>query len=368
MAEPDRHIKLPLANTGYYIQNEWVLHGLTCDEIEKLYREICQENLHLRIGYLDALHGDDHTKNRLIISEKGEESIFISSLKDDSIKSLCEGLNGLLINGNHHIGSKQILVLNEKKRSSIAKRKLEITNPVLLVEYDHGVIPQDFLSGIISEETRLNLPICRDLDELKKHLLSQITAPSKLKVLILAGGKSERMGSDKTIINYHSIPQWQYVAQLVDELHLELFISCRDDQVDMYNKYSTIVDRIVGIGPMGAILSAFMNDPNAAWMVLATDMPNLNSLAIMELLSHRDCTKIATAYIHENTNFAEPLFAVYEPSAYRLMLDQLSSGRTCPRKFLNRETVHKILIENEDLFLNVNTPEERDLWMKSKGF
>lgn len=366
MAEPDRHIKLPLANSGMYLHNEWVLHGLSCDEIEKLYKEICHENPTLRLGYLDALHGDDHAKNRLIISEKGEESIFISSLKDDSIKSLCIGLNGLLINGNHHIGSKQILVLNDKKKSSISKRRSEITNPVLLVKHDENIIPKNFLSDIISEETTLNLPICADLVELKTHLLLQITAPPKLKVLVLAGGKSERMGADKTLINYHAIPQWQYVAQLADELRLEVFISCREDQVGVYNNYLTIVDRIVGIGPMGGILSAFMNDPNSAWMVLATDMPNLNSYAIKELIVKRDCTKIATSYFYENTNFAEPLFAIYEPSAYCLMLDQLSGGRTCPRKFLNRDSVHRIFIEDEALFLNLNTPEERDLWMKRK--
>jgi molybdenum cofactor guanylyltransferase len=366
LAEKGRHTKLTSRINGLYTSHEWSIYGLTCDELENFYREICTKNPHLRLAYLDALHNDDLSKNRFIISENGVESVFIDGLKDDSIRKLCTGINGLIINGNHHIGSKQVLIAYDKKRPSIEKRKAELTNPVVIVKYGGNEISQDFFSDIISEEVSEKLPVCEDLEGLKKFLIAEIKIPANLKVLVLAGGKSERMGTDKTLLSYHSAPQWLHLAQLAKSLDLDVYMSCREDQAGLYNEYPVIVDRIVGIGPIGAILSAFLSDPNSAWLVMATDMPNINSNRIQELLTLRDCTKIATTYVQVETQLAEPLFSVYEPRAYPLLLAHLSDGRSCPRQFLKRDDVCKIPTTNAEDFTNVNTPEEFEKWMSSR--
>ncbi|MBS1503406.1 MAG: NTP transferase domain-containing protein, partial [Bacteroidetes bacterium] len=48
--------------------------------------------------------------------------------------------------------------------------------------------------------------------------------------LVLAGGKSQRMGFDKGAVNWFGKEQRYYLADMMKPLCNEVFISCRDDQ------------------------------------------------------------------------------------------------------------------------------------------
>ena len=50
--------------------------------------------------------------------------------------------------------------------------------------------------------------------------------------LVLAGGRSTRMGQDKSLISYHGKAQREYMADLLGQWCSRTFISCRGDQVE----------------------------------------------------------------------------------------------------------------------------------------
>ncbi|MDD7915166.1 NTP transferase domain-containing protein [Polaribacter sp. MSW5] len=103
--------------------------------------------------------------------------------------------------------------------------------------------------------------------------------------------------------------------------------------------------------------SAFQKDPNAAWFVLATDVPFVNNDVIQQLLKHRNPSKAATAIKGKNKEFVEPLITIYEPKAYPILLQYLTQGYSCPRKMLINSDVE--IVEIDDAFIrNINTPEE----------
>ena len=59
--------------------------------------------------------------------------------------------------------------------------------------------------------------------------------------LVLAGGKSTRMGSDKGLIAYHGMPQREYLYHLLSRVCKETFLSVRDDQNQLTIDKSMVV-------------------------------------------------------------------------------------------------------------------------------
>ena len=177
--------------------------------------------------------------------------------------------------------------------------------------------------------------------------------------MVLAGGKSVRMGYDKSSIEWHGKEQRYYMADLLKQYCDEVFISCRADQqneVDSY--YKTLPDTFVDLGPYGAILSAFREKPDAAWLVVACDLPLLDIETLQYLVAHRNPSAVATTFESPFDGLPEPLITIWEPKAYPVLLSFLSQGYTCPRKALRNNDVHIIKAENADALMNVNTQDE----------
>jgi molybdopterin-guanine dinucleotide biosynthesis protein A len=110
---------------------------------------------------------------------------------------------------------------------------------------------------------------------------------------------------------------------------------------------------------MGAILSAFRQNPNTAWLVVAVDLPLLDKSTLQLLIENRNPSKLATAFNSPVNEFPEPLIAIWEPRAYPVLLQFLAQGYSCPRKALINTDVELLDAPNPEALFNVNTPEER---------
>ena len=126
----------------------------------------------------------------------------------------------------------------------------------------------------------------------------------------------------------------------------------------MMLEYPLVVDTYLNLGPMGAILSAFRQDPNSAWLVVACDLPLLDAATIGYLLKNRNPSAIATAFRSPVDEFPEPLIAIWEPKAYPALLSFLAQGFSCPRKVLINSPVELLTAPDPMALRNANTPEE----------
>ena len=113
---------------------------------------------------------------------------------------------------------------------------------------------------------------------------------------------------------------------------------------------------------MGAIMSAFLFDPNAAWIALACDLPLLTEGVVQYLIENRNPSSIATAYRSpENEHgFPEPLIALWEPKSFPELLRFLSQGIMCPRKVLINSDTHLIDALVPEALMNANTLEDKN--------
>ena len=187
--------------------------------------------------------------------------------------------------------------------------------------------------------------------------LKEIVNPV-LNGLVLAGGKSKRMGFDKGTVNWHGKEQKYYMADMLKILCNEVFISCRKDQYNINSQYPEVLDTYTELGQYGAILSAFKQNPNGAWLVVACDLPLLDLNTLQFLVSNRNPNKLATAFGNGFQGLPEPLIAIWEPKSYPALLAFLEQGYTCPRKVLINSDVHLVDAPDTNVLTNVNTSED----------
>jgi molybdopterin-guanine dinucleotide biosynthesis protein A len=177
--------------------------------------------------------------------------------------------------------------------------------------------------------------------------------------LVLAGGKSTRMGHDKSTIKWHGKEQQYYLADLLEPFCAEVFISRREEQIVINPNYKILVDSYTGIGPYGAILSAFKVRPDLAWLVVACDLPLIDKSILSYLLENRNPSAMATTFQSPFDGLPEPLVTIWEPGSFAVLLSYLSNGYTCPRKVLIKtNSAHILQPTDEDSLMNVNTPED----------
>lgn len=182
----------------------------------------------------------------------------------------------------------------------------------------------------------------------------------KIYGLVLAGGKSTRMGKDKGTIPYHGMPQREYLYHLLSRVCQETYVSIRaDQQSDFSESMETIVDDDTYKGPFNGLLSAHKKFPKVAWLVLACDLPLIDLAALQELIAARDPNVLATAFAQKEDPLPEPLCAIWEPAGLEKSITYLEDGNgTCPRKFLINSETKLVFPANENVLLNANSEEE----------
>lgn len=181
----------------------------------------------------------------------------------------------------------------------------------------------------------------------------------EIAALILAGGKSSRMGYDKRLI------QWSDDFTMIDilkrhceSLGIAAYISVAQSAVGIKDDTQYIIDDYDNIGPIGGIYSAMTKHKEKAWLVMACDMPLIDTALIENLLVHRDPTKIATIYY---SNRVEPLFGIWEYSSAILLQQSILDGKYSLMKILAaaQNQVKYINSDEKERFININTPQER---------
>ncbi len=194
-----------------------------------------------------------------------------------------------------------------------------------------------------------------------------MTSIAKLYGLVLSGGKSTRMGTDKGLIEYHGRPQREHLYGLLNEACDATYISLREDQeVKTPFGFATIADEDVFRGPFNGILSAHNKHPGVAWLVLACDLPLIDLEAIVQLVSERDPKKYATTFSATENPLPEPVCAIWEPQALQKAIAYLEAGNgTCPRKFLINNDTKLVFPKNKNAIVNTNSKEDyQDVLLK----
>ncbi|MEJ0084850.1 MAG: NTP transferase domain-containing protein [Pseudomonadota bacterium] len=183
-----------------------------------------------------------------------------------------------------------------------------------------------------------------------------------LQGLVLAGGRSTRMQRDKAALEYRpGQTQLDAAMQLLEGRVARAFVSVRTEQRadGARARHPQIVDRGGVEGPIAGISAALAEYPDAAWLVLACDLPYLDARTLDKLVAARRAGLVAIAYKSSHDGLPEPLCTIYEPAARPLLEAHIAAGKNCPRKFLINTPAVELLEQPDARALdNVNTVEE----------
>ncbi len=371
-----KHPKLERLTATPWARDAFGIYGAPCGAIKTLATELVTHLSSYATIYVDANHealDNPEFCNRLapefageLTNEQGQFRLAAgmhttpftnSDARPDQfdLMGLSHRYDLAIVNGNHYLAPHNILVWMPEREAKVRKRMQHVASTFLVLGALADELPDDI---------RQALPQCcefirdtpADVQAIIRPVRAKFKAPA-INGLVLAGGESTRMGRDKTRIDYHGKPQYRHVYDLLDGMLDNVFISEREPGQfnDIENR---IPDRLLGMGPFGGIVSAFMHNPNCAWLVLATDLPRIDSALLQELIAQRDPSKIATAFMNRETGFPDPLITLWEPKAYPRLLGAMAMGYSCPRKVLINSDTHILTPSDERKLVNVNTPEE----------
>ena len=345
---------------GQFHRHEIGFIGAPCGVIQGLTEQLAVALPQLRVGYADAEHGQGEVLPGF--ARRYTDKISHHQLEFNSEHFAYEAKSGfgacdlVLVNANHFPAQKQVVFIHPAKRESL-QRKLERLTDVgafVLAEEEDALF--DFLIEY--------QPAWADLPQFKVHQVAELAQwitrqvePPEVFGLVLAGGKSQRMGQDKTQLVYHEKPQREHTAELLNQVCSKVFVSDRAGNAE--GSYPTIADTFLDLGPYGGILSAFRQHPNVAWLTVASDMPLVQAATLQQLVQQRNASQLATCFHNPETQFPEPLLTLWEPRAYPRLLHFMSLGYSCPRKVLINSDVEELKLERPELLKNANTPEER---------
>ena len=180
--------------------------------------------------------------------------------------------------------------------------------------------------------------------------------------LVLAGGRSRRMGRDKAGMVYAGQTQMERTLDLVGGSCPTVFVSLREDQAvpKEANSYGVEVirDQFGDIGPLGGILSAIESVRGKSWLVVPVDLPFLDSSTLNYLVTNRDSRKPFTAFRNPRDGLPEPLCAIYEDhSAAVLRKFWKERGTLSPRRILIQSNPHLLDLPESRVLDSVNTPQ-----------
>lgn len=175
--------------------------------------------------------------------------------------------------------------------------------------------------------------------------------------LLLAGGRSRRLGRDKALLEVEGETLLRRGFALLTDICHETFVAIGPaQQQDLTRQaFPTLVDTKDDAGPLCAIASAARHHPQAAWLVLAVDMPMIDQTDLARLRAER--SQMFDVVCFDAGNQPEPLAAIWEPAATALASLRFDEGARSPIRLLRGLRTRYLKMPAGKL-ASVNHPED----------
>lgn len=181
-------------------------------------------------------------------------------------------------------------------------------------------------------------------------------------IAVLAGGKSRRMGQNKSFVRVGGKPMIEHIIDQLSSLGLPMFIVTND--LETYAAYGLplVRDVVADCGALGGIYSALRWCHTPYVLCAACDMPFLNSALLRMLIQHRPNYEAVVACFND---IWQVFPGVYSRACLPSFEGALSAGRFQLQGILDTLQicpldVSEIYSHDPRLqsFINLNTPDE----------
>ena len=176
--------------------------------------------------------------------------------------------------------------------------------------------------------------------------------------IIFAGGRSSRMGEDKSLLPFGDSPTLtQFQLKKLKKLFKNVFISCKNkDKFDFEANFieDVITDNI--FAPTTGFIAIFKKFPQQKFFVLSVDSPFISQEEITTLIEADKNSYDATIAYSEGK--IQPMCGIYHPSLEEKFVTMLQEDKHKLGYLLKNSKTHSVHFENEKAFLNLNNPSD----------
>lgn len=183
-----------------------------------------------------------------------------------------------------------------------------------------------------------------------------------ISAVLLAGGKSSRMGQDKATLLFGGEPLWKMQLGLLRQIQpAKIFVSAQADPPWRPVDIEFVADEGTSHGPLSGIVATLSRAMTEHLLVLGIDMPFMTKTYLKQL-SGRVERGIGLVPVIENR--AEPLAAIYPRDAMAELASALSGSdfslQPVVRKLIATGKLQSLEVPPEEvpLFRNLNEPKD----------
>ncbi len=173
--------------------------------------------------------------------------------------------------------------------------------------------------------------------------------------IILAGGKSSRMGTDKALFVLNGSTFLDHIIRALEPLVDDILIVSNDERHSTYN-LKRVRDTIADTGPISGLHAGLTNSVTEENLVLSCDIPLIET-SMLEVLLQNNEDDIDVIQLAE-ANRVHPLIALYKKGSVEHLGKALFDGERKLRTALNGLNIKTVLVSDGQAaaLTNVNTP------------
>lgn len=190
-------------------------------------------------------------------------------------------------------------------------------------------------------------------------------------IILLAGGKSKRMGKDKCLIKLNSKTLLEHNISKAEKITRNILIIANQSKYGEF-KYPLHKDIYTNKGPIGGIHTGLFHSTTNTNIVIGCDMPNLSLNFLQYMLKSHHVNFQATIPICQKK--IQPLAGIYEKSCIDILESQIETGGNKMKEVLEISNTKYIDITNDlefyspYLFDNLNTIEDLQRHQQSNAW
>ena len=174
--------------------------------------------------------------------------------------------------------------------------------------------------------------------------------------IILAGGKSSRMNTDKKYLKINDSSLFDRVLSQTEKFFQNIIVSSSQNKEIRSGKFRIVYDVYSNRGPLSGILSGLIGSATEKNFIIAADIPELSAELISEMYNFTDDYEIVIA--ESGAGKIEPLFGFYNKSTIPVIKENLSMGKNKILDIFENTTIKIVRMKNTDWYFNLNTEED----------
>ena len=191
--------------------------------------------------------------------------------------------------------------------------------------------------------------------------------------IILAGGKSSRMGFDKQFLKIKETRMMDIVIEKLEKEFSEIIIVTNKPELYKDSRQKVVSDIIKEKGPLSGLHVGLKNSKSKYAYFIACDMPNIN-ISYIKYMKEIIDKENPDACVTRSGEFYETLNGFYSKELYKTIEGQLNDDNRSMHSLLKSIDTYYVgendarnYSPNWEMFINLNTKDELEAYIKKNN-